>query len=105
ERFVNYYQVLGVPPDANTEIIERKFRSLVRRFHPDNLASGDRGRFEAILEAHNTLKDPLKRDRYNTLYQEELGSCPPSGEEAGQGATADGVETDSDDDAPSDTVD
>lgn len=70
--FVNYYEVLEVSPSANSEAIEHSFRHLARQYHPDNKDTGDRSKFDAIVEAHDTLKDALKRAQYHEAHQHHL---------------------------------
>src|SRR5690349_21045525 len=72
--FVDYYEILEVGPNASADAIERQFRLLARRYHPDNQASGDRSLFDLLLEAHGTLRDPSKRARYDLDYQHQLGA-------------------------------
>lgn len=67
-KFIDYYEILEISPNANSDTIERMFRYLARRYHPDNLATADRDRFDLILEAHNTLRDPVRRVRYDIEY-------------------------------------
>jgi DnaJ-domain-containing protein 1 len=63
--FIDYYEILEISPNANTETIERIFRYLAQRYHPDNRDTGDRARFDVVIEAHDTLKDPIKRAQYD----------------------------------------
>ena len=70
--FVNYYEILEVGPTARLDVIERAFRSLARRYHPDNQSTGDRSRFDAVVEAHNTLRDADRRARYHEDNQPHL---------------------------------
>jgi curved DNA-binding protein CbpA len=37
----DYYEILQVSPLADSETIERVFRHLAKRYHPDNQESGD----------------------------------------------------------------
>ena len=67
--FIDYYEVLEISPRANSETIERMFRYFAQRYHPDNTQTGDRSRFDVIVEAHNTLRDPVRRARYDIQYQ------------------------------------
>ena len=46
--FVDHYETLQVSPNADTETIERVYRLLAKRYHPDNQQSGDLTRFKAI---------------------------------------------------------
>ena len=71
--FVDYYELLEISPNANSETIERIFRYFAMRYHPDNRDTGDEARFTDIVEAHNTLKDPVKRTQYDIQYRDHLG--------------------------------
>ena len=51
DRAVDYYEVLQVNSNAEQETIQRVFRLLAQRFHPDNKETGDDGRFRKIQEA------------------------------------------------------
>jgi len=56
----NYYEVLGVEPEADLAAIKKAYRRLARQYHPD--AGGDNAeRFMAITEAANVLTDPDRR--------------------------------------------
>src|SRR6185295_4126988 len=52
-----------------SDTIERVFRYLAHRYHPDNPETGDRLRFDAVVEAHNTLRDPVKRAQYDIQHR------------------------------------
>lgn len=63
----NFYDVLGVDPDADDEQIKDAFQSLVKVFHPD-VNSGDalaERRFKELLQAYSTLKDTRTRAAYD----------------------------------------
>jgi len=62
---VDYYDVLQVSPSAEPETINRVFRLLAQRFHPDNQQTGDEKRFRTILEAYSVLNDPEQRAKYD----------------------------------------
>lgn len=69
--FIDYYEVLEISPNANSGTIERMFRYLAQRHHPDNPETGDRLRFDALMEAHATLKDPVKRVEYDIEHSNQ----------------------------------
>lgn len=82
--FVNYYEILDVDPDASPAAIERRFRNLARRYHPDNQTTADRARFDEIVEAHKTLRDAGKRARYHEDHKHHLPPLSqPAAEETG----------------------
>jgi curved DNA-binding protein CbpA len=64
----DYYEVLQVSSGAEPETINRVFRMLAQRFHPDNQQTGSENRFRAILEAYTVLSDPEKRARYDVAH-------------------------------------
>src|SRR5258708_6562675 len=72
--FIDYYEVLEISPNANSETIERVFRYLAMRYHPDNRDTGDLSRFSEIVEAHDTLKDPVNRAQYDLHHKDHLVS-------------------------------
>jgi curved DNA-binding protein len=62
----DFYQVLGVPRNASPEEIQRAYRRLARRNHPDvNSDPGAEERFKEITEAYDTLSNPEHRARYD----------------------------------------
>jgi curved DNA-binding protein CbpA len=67
--FVDYYEVMQVSPNADSEMIERVFRHLAKRIHPDNLQTGNRERFDELMEAHQVLRDPEQRAAYDVRHQ------------------------------------
>ncbi len=63
----DYYEVLGVPRDADQDTIKKAFRKLAREHHPD-VNPGDDGasdRFKRLGEAYAVLGDPEKRAHYD----------------------------------------
>jgi curved DNA-binding protein CbpA len=67
--FIDFYEILEISPNANSETIDRIFRYFAQRYHPDNPDSGDRDRFDIVMEAYNTLKDPEKRAQYDIQHK------------------------------------
>ena len=70
DRAVDYYEVLQVNSNAEQETIQRVFRLLAQRFHPDNTQTGDDRRFREIQDAYSVLNDPEKRARYDISYEQ-----------------------------------
>ena len=67
-QFVDYYEILQVGQNADLETIERVFRLLAKRYHPDNLESGDNERFREVHDAFEVLADPELRAEYDVQY-------------------------------------
>ena len=66
--YTDYYEVLGVPRDADQDAIRRAYRKLARTYHPDlNSDSDAEDRFKELGEAYEVLSDPDKRERYDRL--------------------------------------
>lgn len=66
--FKDYYDILGVKPDASEAEIKAAYRKLARQYHPDkNKEAGAEERFKAINEANEALRDPEKRRAYDQL--------------------------------------
>ena len=66
-QFIDYYEVLGVPRDADEKAIKKAYRKLARKYHPDvnpNDAEAER-KFKQANEAHEVLSDPEKRKKYD----------------------------------------
>src|ERR1700733_3877224 len=62
----DFYDVLGVPRSASSEEIQRAYRQLARRYHPDvNKDPGSEERFKEVSEAYDVLSDPDTRSRYD----------------------------------------
>jgi molecular chaperone DnaJ len=62
----DYYEVLGVPRDADQKAIKEAFRQLALRYHPDrNKEPGAEAKFKEIAEAYAILSDPRKRADYD----------------------------------------
>jgi curved DNA-binding protein CbpA len=74
----NYYQLLGVSPEASAEEIHRAYRKLARRYHPDVNAGGDAdARFQALSDAYDVLHDPDQRARYDRLIGRGRAAAAP----------------------------
>jgi curved DNA-binding protein len=65
---VDHYEALQVSPHADRDTIDRVYRHLAKRFHPDNQESGDADRFATVADAHRVLVDPEQRARYDVQY-------------------------------------
>jgi len=69
-KFIDYYELLEISPNANLGTIERMFRYFAQRYHPDNQDTGDRDHFDLIAEAYGTLRDAVKRAQYDSQHND-----------------------------------
>lgn len=65
----DYYEVLQISANADNEMIQRVFRLLAQRYHPDNTESGNEEVFRSVLQAYRVLSDPEKRAAYDAKYK------------------------------------
>ncbi len=67
--FKDYYEILGVPPNADKKVIQQAFRKLAREHHPDvNPGNKDaEEKFKTINEANQVLSDAKQRKKYDEL--------------------------------------
>jgi DnaJ-like protein len=68
--FVDYYEVLQLSPTASIDTVERVYRLLAKRFHPDNAETGDVDKFTAVRQAYEVLSDPTLRAEYDVKYDD-----------------------------------
>lgn len=81
----NYYDILGVKKDASAADIKKKYRKLVRKYHPD--VSDDPNADAKIAEINNayeTIRDKDKRAEYDAMLDNPF---------AGQGGAGFGDQT------------
>lgn len=81
--YKDYYQILGVSRGASKEEIQKAYRKLARKYHPDVSKETDaEARFKELSEAYEVLKDPDKRqkyDRFGSAWKQarRTGEAPP----------------------------
>ncbi|TME08961.1 MAG: J domain-containing protein [Chloroflexi bacterium] len=63
----NFYAILGVPIDADSETLKHAYRQLARRYHPDVAGQGGAVQMKRINRAYDVLSDPEKRLNYDTI--------------------------------------
>ncbi len=70
----DYYEILGVPRDADEQQIKKSFRRLAREYHPDrNQGDADaEAKFKELAEAYEVLSDAERRRTYDAYGHEGL---------------------------------
>lgn len=87
----DYYEDLQISPNADKEMIERVFRILAKRYHPDNTETGDAEKFNVLYKAYQVLSDPEERAAFDAKYEQLRADRWKIVEEASQ---SDGFEQD-----------
>lgn len=91
----DYYKILGVRRDASQGQIQKAYRELARKYHPD-VNPGDKAakqKFQQIQSAFDVLNDPEKRemyDRYGSAFETTGAGGPRGGPTWGPGPGAGG---------------
>jgi DnaJ-class molecular chaperone len=88
----NPYEVLGVAPTASSADIQKAYRKLAKKLHPD-LNPGDKGaeeKFKKISGAYDLLGDAEKRKRFDAGEIDASGAERPQHHFYRDFATADG---------------
>ena len=74
----NYYEILEINRNASQEIVEKAYKTLAKKYHPD-LQDGDKKaqyeeKLKIINEAYEVLSDPEKRKEYDATLPEEVSA-------------------------------
>ena len=71
ENYVNPYDILEIPPEANEVEIKNKHKELSRKIHPDKCSHERAGTaFDTVQKAYKVLMDPDKRRLYQRIMRE-----------------------------------
>ena len=74
----DHYKTLGIGRGASADEIQKAYRQLARKYHPD-LNPDDRSakeKFQEVQKAYEVLNDPEKRelyDRYGSSFEQMGG--------------------------------
>lgn len=78
--FKDYYKTLGVERGASKDEIQKAYRKLARKYHPDvSKEENAEDRFKEVSEAYEVLKDSEKRQKYD-----QFGSAWKQARQTGQ---------------------
>ena len=87
----NYYDILGIKKDASDADIKKKYRKLVRQYHPDVSDDPDAdNKIAEINNAYETLRDKDKRSEYDAMLDNPFAGQAGAGGFGGQSAGAQG---------------
>ncbi len=80
----NYYDILGVNPNATSEEIKKSFRNLALKYHPDKNRNSEESKqkFMKIVEAYEVLSNEQLRKNYDgnafKVPRQAPGWTPPA---------------------------
>ncbi len=88
----NYYDILGVKRDATDADIKKKYRKLVRQYHPDVSDDPDAdNKIAEINNAYETIRDKEKRAQYDAMLDNPFAGQGGAGGFGGFGGQAGGA--------------
>ncbi len=71
----NYYDLLEVTPKASTEVIEKAYKVLVKKYHPDLYQGEERiyaeEKIKELNEAYKVLSSSFLREQYDLELEKE----------------------------------
>jgi DnaJ-class molecular chaperone len=67
----DFYEVLQLSRNAHPDTIQRVYRVLAARYHPDNIETGNAELFRQVVEAFRVLTDPQLRAAYDARLSVE----------------------------------
>ena len=77
----DYYEVLGVPKNADAQAIKKAYRQKAIQYHPDK-NPGDKEaeeKFKEAAEAYEVLSNPEKREKYDRFGHAGVGGAAGGG--------------------------
>jgi DnaJ family protein C protein 1 len=73
----NFYDFMGIDPDASPCDIRKAYRNLSLLLHPDKSAADDAEvKFGWLVDVYEVLKDPAKREAYDRMLSEGVARTP-----------------------------
>ena len=77
---MNYYEILEVEEDADSESIKKAYKRLAKKFHKENdqiLEDFAEEHFKKINEAYHVLIDDKEREKYDQFGSEYIPRKAP----------------------------
>ena len=74
--FIDHYEILQISPNAEAETVQRVYRMLASRYHPDNKETGSEAQLRVIREAYRVLSDSaLRADARRYVRESMIWRC------------------------------
>lgn len=72
---MNYYKILEVDKNASPEVLEKAYKTLVKKYHPDlqesSMKKEAEEKIKLINEAYEMLSNPISRAKYDESLNED----------------------------------
>lgn len=72
----DYYEFLQISTNAEPDTIQRVYKFLAARYHPDNQETGDTQKFEVLGQAYEVLSNPAMRMQYDMTRDKVVEAIP-----------------------------
>ncbi|MFA6225377.1 MAG: molecular chaperone DnaJ [Methanoregula sp.] len=90
----DYYDVLGIPRNADEKEVKKAYRNLARKYHPDVCKDkGAEEKFKQINEAYSVLSDEQKKGQYDNMGHDTFTNAS-KGSYTGGGHSSGGFSSD-----------
>jgi curved DNA-binding protein CbpA len=66
-KFQDHYEVLGIDPKADNDVVQETYARLAKKYHPKNAETGDEEKFQAVNLAYEILSDGVLRREFDKL--------------------------------------
>lgn len=83
--FVDFYRVLEIHPACDYRDMEISYRNLAKKYHPDHPETANSEKFNEVLMAYRSLRNPEDRARYDEKYASRTGFIFSSISDVGDG--------------------
>jgi curved DNA-binding protein len=77
DEFIDYYDLMEISTKAELPTIQRVYRMLAARYHPDNPETGDTDKFILLQKAYQVLSDPAAREAYDAALMQQTAQPLP----------------------------
>jgi curved DNA-binding protein CbpA len=69
EHLKNYYEILGLSPEASPEDIHKTYIKLAKQYHPDHNDNSDDRRMIELNQIYEVLSNPIKKQEYDARFK------------------------------------
>jgi curved DNA-binding protein len=66
--FIDHYEILHVTPQCDATALEAAYRFYAKMYHPDHVDTADVEKFNEVIAAYRTLRDPALRAKYDISH-------------------------------------